>query len=35
LEEAEQVRDRHTHGDLLWVSGALPGSVHDSKAAWI
>jgi hypothetical protein len=22
-------------GDLLWVSGALPGSVHDKKAAWI
>jgi len=22
-------------GDLLWVSGPLPGSVHDSKAAWI
>ena len=23
------------HGDLLWVSGALPGSVHDKKAQWI
>ena len=23
------------HGDLLWVSGALPGSVHDKKAEWI
>ena len=22
-------------GDILWVSGALPGSVHDKKAAWI
>ena len=22
-------------GELLWVSGALPGSVHDMKAAWI
>jgi hypothetical protein len=22
-------------GQLLWVSGALPGSVHDMKAAWI
>jgi hypothetical protein len=22
-------------GDLLWVSGALPGSVHDKKAEWI
>jgi hypothetical protein len=22
-------------GDLLWVSGPLPGSVHDKKAAWI
>ncbi|MFE3280945.1 transposase family protein [Nocardia sp. NPDC059239] len=22
-------------GDIVWVSGALPGSVHDSKAAWI
>jgi len=21
-------------GDLLWVSGALPGSVHDKKAEW-
>jgi hypothetical protein len=21
-------------GQLLWVSGALPGSVHDKKAAW-
>jgi hypothetical protein len=23
------------HGDILWVSGALPGSVHDKKAEWI
>jgi len=23
------------NGDLIWVSGALPGSVHDKKAAWI
>jgi hypothetical protein len=23
------------HGDILWVSGALPGSVHDEKAEWI
>jgi hypothetical protein len=23
------------NGDLLWVSGALPGSVHDKKAEWI
>jgi hypothetical protein len=22
-------------GDILWVSGALPGSVHDQKAEWI
>ncbi|WP_433656363.1 transposase family protein [Nocardia sp. CA-128927] len=22
-------------GDIAWVSGALPGSVHDLKAAWI
>ncbi|MGW0251973.1 transposase family protein [Nocardia goodfellowii] len=22
-------------GDIVWVSGALPGSVHDMKAAWI
>lgn len=22
-------------GDIVWVSAALPGSVHDSKAAWI
>ena len=22
-------------GELLWVSGALPGSVHDKKADWI
>ncbi|MRH93486.1 transposase [Nocardia sp. SYP-A9097] len=22
-------------GDIVWVSGALPGSVHDTKAAWI
>ena len=22
-------------GQLLWVSGALPGSAHDMKAAWI
>ena len=22
-------------GELIWVSGALPGSVHDKKAAWI
>lgn len=22
-------------GDIVWVSGALPGSVHDLKAAWI
>jgi hypothetical protein len=22
-------------GDILWVSGALPGSVHDTKAQWI
>jgi Helix-turn-helix of DDE superfamily endonuclease/DDE superfamily endonuclease len=23
------------HGDVLWVSGALPGSVHDKKAEWM
>ncbi len=23
------------NGDILWVSGALPGSVHDKKAEWI
>ena len=22
-------------GDVLWVSGALPGSVHDKKAEWL
>ena len=22
-------------GDVLWVPGALPGSVHDKKAEWI
>jgi DDE superfamily endonuclease/Helix-turn-helix of DDE superfamily endonuclease len=22
-------------GDIVWTSGALPGSVHDTKAAWI
>jgi hypothetical protein len=22
------------HGDILWVSGALPGSAHDKKAEW-
>jgi hypothetical protein len=22
-------------GDILWVSGALPGSVHDKKAGWV
>jgi hypothetical protein len=22
-------------GNLTWVSGVLPGAVHDSKAAWI
>jgi hypothetical protein len=22
-------------GDILWVSGALPGSAHDKKAEWI
>ena len=22
-------------GDMLWISGALPGSVHDKKAEWI
>ena len=21
--------------EILWVSGALPGSVHDKKAEWI
>src|SRR5580700_395886 len=23
------------HGEILWVSGALPGSVHDKKAEWV
>jgi hypothetical protein len=23
------------HGDVLWVSGGLPGSVHDKKAGWV
>jgi hypothetical protein len=23
------------HGEVLWVSGALPGHVHDKKAEWI
>jgi hypothetical protein len=22
-------------GDIMWVSGALPGSVHDKKAEWV
>jgi hypothetical protein len=22
-------------GDILWVSGALPGAVHDKKAEWV
>jgi hypothetical protein len=22
-------------GDILWVSGTLPGSVHDKKAEWL
>jgi DDE superfamily endonuclease len=22
-------------GDIVWVSGALPGAVHDMKAQWI
>ena len=22
-------------GDIVWVSGALPGAVHDKKAEWI
>jgi hypothetical protein len=22
-------------GDIVWVSGALPGSVHDKKAEWV
>jgi hypothetical protein len=22
-------------GDVVWVSGALPGSVHDKKAEWV
>ena len=22
-------------GDILWVSGALPGSVHDKRAEWV
>lgn len=26
---------RRPHGDVLWVSGAQPGSVHDKKAEWI
>src|SRR5262249_38097918 len=23
------------HGDVLWVSGGLPGSVHDKRAEWV
>jgi hypothetical protein len=23
------------HGDIVWVSGPLPGAVHDKKAEWI
>jgi hypothetical protein len=23
------------HGDIVWLSGALPGAVHDKKAEWI
>jgi hypothetical protein len=22
-------------GDILWASGALPGSAHDKKAEWV
>ena len=22
-------------GDIVWVSGALPGAVHDKKAEWV
>jgi hypothetical protein len=22
-------------GDIVWMSGPLPGSVHDKKAEWI
>jgi hypothetical protein len=22
-------------GEIVWVSGPLPGAVHDTKAAWI
>jgi transposase len=29
-----ELQARHTSG-ILWVSGALPGSVHDKKAEWI
>ena len=38
--QAQEARDEpaghcQSHGDILWVSGALPGSVHDKKAEWI
>ena len=40
LRQAQEARDepaghRQPGGDILWVSGALPGSVHDKKAEWI
>ena len=40
LGKAQEARDepaghRQSDGDVLWVSGALPGSVHDKKAEWI
>jgi hypothetical protein len=25
----------YPRGDILWVSGVLPGSVHDKKAEWV
>jgi DDE superfamily endonuclease len=40
LRQAPQARDepaghRQPHGDIVWVSGALPGAVHDLTAARI
>jgi hypothetical protein len=38
--QAQEARDepaghRRSRWEILWVSGALPGSVHDKKAEWI
>jgi len=40
LRQAQEVRMNlqviaSTDEDILWVSGALPGSPHDKKANWV